>query len=315
MARRARVSEPSSDVCFARSPRAWHEREKTMGVLSPSFECLQPCHNVVHPPPTAENEYSTHKVIPNFRDAAAAALGERWACTLPGWFEPGGDKPLFFTPNNDDTSSGMGDDGENDGRSLRARSLAYSRATAAPSTTPGSRETSEVASQAAAAGSRGAAAPLPTTPPTGSVKEVATPPTPGSGVVSAGRTGGANSASRRVGSMAPYSEPLSGDGGTGDGGGGSSSARLGRESDTSSKPRPFTTERNNAKDLAQYLGVSGPDNGNGSGGIGGGARKIRGGGKKGVEGLTLGPMEEQEERDKGNDEDQVRGRRQGDRCF
>ncbi|CAM9641542.1 unnamed protein product, partial [Pylaiella littoralis] len=41
-------------------------------------------------------------VIPNFRDAAAAALGERWASTPPGWYDPGGDKPSFVTDDDDD---------------------------------------------------------------------------------------------------------------------------------------------------------------------------------------------------------------------
>ncbi|CAN0472856.1 unnamed protein product, partial [Ectocarpus sp. 12 AP-2014] len=34
-------------------------------------------------------------VIPSFRDAAAAAFGERWASTPSGWYDPGGDMPSF----------------------------------------------------------------------------------------------------------------------------------------------------------------------------------------------------------------------------
>lgn len=267
-------------------------------------------------PSDAENEYSTRKVIPNFRDAAAAALGERWASTPPGWFEPGGDNPSFFAHNDDDGSSGIDDNGVNDGRILHTRNRDYSRATATPPSILGSRETARTG-QTAAADTRETdvrvAAPLSTAPPPASARETTLPPAHGRAVVAAGRTGSADCVSRGEASVAPHSEPSSGDLGDGDGGGGSSGARVARESGTSSKKRPFTTERNNAKDLAQYLGVSGPDND--SGGTregGGGTRRAN---TREVGGLTLGVMDELNERDGEGSEDQVRGRRQGVRCF
>ena len=240
------------------------------------------------------SSYSTQKVIPNFREAAAAALGEKWASTPPGWFEPGGDKPSFV--DGDDRSSSIEGDGENGGRGSRTRTSAYSRAQTTPRSMRGRRE-------AAAPTPRGTDVEVgparPSISPTAPGRDITTPPATGRALVERVSRGGA--------SMAPFSEPSHRDGSDGGARGRSSNAGVARENSTGSNKRPYTTERNNAKDLAQYLGVPGPDNDSGSSRTGG----IRGGGKRGVGELTLAAMSERDKGDREGDEGQVSGNRQG----
>eukprot|EP00752_Nemacystus_decipiens_P007697 g6880.t1 len=237
-------------------------------------------------------------VIPNFRDAAAAALGERWASTPLGWFEPGGDKPSFF--NTDDCSSINDDGGDKGGQSLSTINGPDPRTPGMPPTMLRTRETA-----ATGAGSRetriGVGAALPSTPPPASGREVTTPPAPGRAQVAATKAEGAESTGRSEASMAPHSEPSSRDGGDSGGSGGQIS-----EDSSGIKKRPYTTERNNAKDLAQYLGVSGTGNDNGSNGTGAGDGATRGGRKRGLGGSMLGTMDERSERDAEGVESQER---------
>ena len=252
------------------------------------------------------NGSPTHKVIPNFRDAAAAALGERWASTPPGWFEPGGEKPSFL---NDGDSSSSTDGGENDDRSfVSPKNGAHSRTPGTPPVVLGRREIA-----ATGEGSRGnavgVAPPLPTTPPPAAVRGVITPLAPGRALETDSNADGANSIRRGEEPVAPCFEPSIRNGGGGGGGGGcgrGSDAGVAR-ADGTGKKRPYTSERNNAKDLAQYLGVPGPDNDNGSSGTGGGGRAVTGGEKRGVGGLTLATMDEKNERHGEGSESQVRG--------
>lgn len=186
---------------------------------------------------------------------------------------------------------------------MSSRSGAYSRTPGTPPIMLGRRETA-----ATGAGSRdiavGVAALLPTTPPLAAGSGVTTPPATGREPAVDRKADGAKSATRGEESMAPYSEPSSKNGRDGGGGGGgqTSDAGVARE-DSTGKKRPYTTERDNAKDLAQYLGVPGPDNDNGSSGN-------RRGGKRGVGGSTLGTMEERHEGDREGGESQVRGSQQ-----
>eukprot|EP00903_Cladosiphon_okamuranus_P017392 g16020.t2 len=175
-------------------------------------------------------------VIPSFRDAAAAALGERWASTPPGWFEPGGDNPYFVNDNDRSRGSSFNDD---------------------------------------------------------VARDVTTPPTPRRALVETSNADGAKAVGHGEASVAPHPDPPKRDEGHGDGGERSSSAGAARESRTGSKKRPYTTERNNAKELARYLGVSGPDNDNGRGGTG----DARGGKKRGAGGGAQEVMGERDEKD------------------
>lgn len=282
-------------------------------MLNPSIRWLRPETRQSgrrSPNLTSKNGRWTRKVIPNFRDAAAAALGERWASTPPGWFEPRGDKPSFF---HDDDSSSRSKDGEdeNSGRG-RSRNGGDSHAPETPPTpaTLGRRARAAATAKGSREADVGAATPLPTTPPQTFARKVATPPAPGTASKEASKADGAKPSTGDEASKAPFAEPCTRDGGSGGGGGGDgriSSAGGARENIPGNKERPYTTERNNAKDLAQYLGVSGPDNDSGSGGAGSRGRGVRGGGKRGVGGLMPGEMDEYAERNEEDGEGQVRG--------
>lgn len=182
----------------------------------------------------------------------------------------------------------------------------------------GRREAAAAVTAAAAAGSRETdvevAAPLPTTPPPASGRDVTTPPAPARALVGASKADGAKLVSRGEASIAPCSEPPHEDGGDGGGDRRSSSADVARKNRTGSKKRPYTTERKHAKDLAQYLGVSGPDNDNGSGGTEEWGGDTRRGEKRGAGGSALEVVGERDERDGTGGEGQVRGSRQGVRC-
>lgn len=267
-------------------------------------------------------------MIPIFRDAAAEAFGERWASTPPGWFEPGGAKPSFVAGGSDDG------DGGNDSLSLRSRSRGRPRLATTPPTTAGAAG-EPAPSAASAAGSLRQedgriATHLPGTPPPASARGivVATPPaassraTAAAAAEAAGRTGGEKRADGAIASLAPASEPA---GREGSGGVDKSGSRPGSEAGVSSGAaldggnqgdggagdrtrRPCTTEKSNAKDLAQYLGVSGPDNDSGSASASGGTGARRAGGKRGVDGLPLGPMDEENESNAEGGQEEVRMR-------
>lgn len=176
------------------------------------------------PPPTPPliPPLRTQKVIPNFRDAAASALGERWASTPSGWYAPWGDK----TPYVPETAAD--DDSQTSSLHTQAPPLA-----AAP----------------------------PATPRAGTKTEKLASPSRNTSSSTTGVESGTN--------MAPASEPACGvNYGGGRGSGRSNGIKVEvkgvtakdrgqgaqQQADRSGR-RPFTTERNQAEDLAEYLGV------------------------------------------------------------
>lgn len=152
---------------------------------------------------------------------------------------------------------------------------------------------------------------VPTTPPRTVYSTTVTADTAGGDSGDGGRL-------RNV-AMAPSSEPSGsnktgggGGGGTGDGGGGRGDVGRGGTgggADGSITRRLHTTERNNAKDLAQYLGVSEEESHKEIGGKTGGeeARGGRGRGKGGVDGRELAQMDGVHEEGGGAESVQVRG--------
>lgn len=222
------------------------------------------------------------QVIPAFRAAAAALLGERWASARPGWYQPGGDKPSFISPiDNHETRIETGGSVRSDRAHSRDKT---------PST--------PVIERGAGEGSRariGKETPPPsTTPPPSCAGAASASP---AAALTADAAGSREDDDRDHFPLAPSSEPsrrgVSGGGGGGGGEGsggrdgiGDGSSGSGRGDDSARRKskragiafdcgddgeanaggniggrRPFTTERNNAKDLAQHLGVGGGDNG------------------------------------------------------
>lgn len=220
-------------------------------------------------------------MIPIFRDAAAAALGERWASATPGWYDPGGDKPSFLADDDDD--SGGNDVGNT---SVRGRSQISATSTR-PATLGRGAGADGGGGIDMGGGPANIAMSLPTTPP------------PSARVVVAGKGG---RMSGEEGSFAPFSEP-SHTGTTENirGGGDEVGADGKRRRGSSQSKRPYTTERSNAEDLAQYLGVGGRadneggDNGGPAEGKGQASRRR----KKGVDGLLLEPLDEEVEMTEG----------------
>ncbi|CAN0055726.1 unnamed protein product [Scytosiphon promiscuus] len=232
-------------------------------------------------------------VIPAFRSGAAALLGERWASARPGWYQPGGDDPSSVTANDDGESHD-----ENGGGEIRG-APSNSRANT-PSALVGVRG----AGEGSGAGNGETTPPLNITPEPSSAIAASNGPAASARVAAAGSRGDDDRDSLLV---APASEPprKGGNSGVGEVGGVGSAggAERGPDDSVRSGPgrgdenddgdrRPYTTERNNAKDLAQHLGVGGGDSGRDNdsgerqGGTGGKVReRDRAGGKGGLGGF------------------------------
>ncbi|CAB1116155.1 unnamed protein product [Ectocarpus sp. CCAP 1310/34] len=271
-------------------------------------------------------------VIPSFRDAAAAAFGERWRSTPAGWFDPGGDMPSFVAADlNDEGSESDGDhnNGNENGsnrsgnRGGTRRHLARPRGTT-PTTFGGRVHEQE----------RGGAGPTGNKTETMSVVLTTPPRTVSTTTVTAETAGGdsGDNGRRSKVAMAPSSEPsgsnkigggsnktAGGGGGRGDSGGGRGDGGGGRggvdrggtggDANGSMTRRPHTTERNNAKDLAQYLGVSDEESHEGIGGKTGReeGRGARGRGKECVDGQELAQMDGVHEEGGGAESEQPHG--------
>ncbi|CAM9771530.1 unnamed protein product [Ectocarpus sp. 6 AP-2014] len=242
-------------------------------------------------------------VIPSFRDAAAAAFGERWASTPSGWYDPGGDMPSFVAADLYDEGSESDSDHNNDsenGSNGRGNRGGTRRHRARPRGTTPTTFGGRVHEQ-----DRRGAGPRGSNTETMSVGLTTPPRTKSSTTVTADTAGGDGGDGDRLRNvtMAPSSEPSGstktgggGRGGRGDGGGGRGDVGRGGTgggADGSITRRLHTTERNNAKDLAQYLGVSEEESHKENGGKTEGeeGRGGRGRGKGGVDGRELAQMD------------------------
>lgn len=255
-------------------------------------------------------------MIPSFRDAAAAAFGERWASAPSGWYDPGGDRPSFVSADLDDESdSDQNDNGERGrNRSGNQGGTRRHHRSRSRGTTPTTFEGRVDGHDRRGGGPRGnnterKSLVLTTPPRTVSTTTVAADAA-GGGCGDGGRL-------RNVG-MAPSSEPSRFDADPG-------SSNTGRDrkngdrgstgggADGSTTRRLHTTERNNAKDLAQYLGGREEDSDKEIGSETGEEkpRGRRGRGKGGEDGRELPQLDEVLHEERGGDESvQVRrGRR------
>ncbi|CAM9135722.1 unnamed protein product [Ectocarpus sp. 12 AP-2014] len=244
-------------------------------------------------------------VIPSFRDAAAAAFGERWASTPSGWYDPGGDLPSFVAADlnheGSESDSDHGNGSENGSRRSGNRGGTRRHRARPRGTTPkkfGERVHEQDRRGGGTRGSNTETMPVVLTTP---------PRTVSSTTVTADTAGGdsGDDGRRRNVAMAPFSEPSgsnkTGGGGPGGGGRGDSGGRrgdvdgggTGGGADGSTTRRLHTTEKNNAKDLAQYLGVSEEESRERISGRTGGeeGRGERGRGKEGVDGRKLAQMD------------------------
>ncbi|CAM9478757.1 unnamed protein product [Ectocarpus sp. 4 AP-2014] len=247
-------------------------------------------------------------VIPSFRDAAAAAFGERWASAPSAWYDPGGDIPSFVAADLNDEGSESGSNHNNGSENGSNRSgnrggthRHRARSSGTTPTTFGGRVHEQDRRDARPRGSNTETMPIVLT----------TPPRPVSTTTVTADTAGGDGSGGRLGNvaMAPSSEP-SGSNKTGGGGGRSSGGGSGRDdagggrggvgrgatggdADGNTTRRLHTTERNNAKDLAQYLGVSEEESHEAISGKTGGeqGRGGRGRGNGGVDGRELAQMD------------------------
>lgn len=189
------------------------------------------CVTTPPPPPPYSGDLGL-QVIPSFRDAAASALGERWASVPQRWYAPGGEKNIPLPENA----------GDEDGSSRNSNM--YSRASPTSAMSP--------------------------TRWTENADHLASPPC-SAAVSAAGAGGDGISRDRRDGAdVAPASEhprvvgSVNGVASSENVGGASEHEKddeqsrwLREEGSNDAVIRPVTTERNNAKDLAEYLGVRG----------------------------------------------------------
>ncbi|CAM9355835.1 unnamed protein product [Ectocarpus fasciculatus] len=258
-------------------------------------------------------------VIPSFRDAAAAAFGERWACAPSGWYDPGGDMPSFVAAdlndegNESDSDQNIGSENGSTRSGNRGGTRRHHAQPRGPTpTTFGERVHGQDRGGGGPRGNNTETVPLVlTTPPRTAFTTTATADT-------AGGDCGDGGCLRNV-AMAPSTEPSAfdaslGSNNTGGGGGGGGGGRgigdkgsTGGGADGSITRRLHTTERKNAKDLAQYLGVGAEDSDNEIGDKGEEGRGARGRGKGGMDDRELTQMDEEHEEGGGDESVQPHG--------